>query len=209
MKKIIFVSTGRCGTKRIFELFKSKELNAEVKHQMPLSRLANVVGNLMFLLCSFDCIKKIIYSSIASRFYNNRNFICSDPLTAMIIPKAIVKDIDTMIVHITRDDKEFAESIFKISRKRVKSFLAHNFIPFWQIGVWPLENIFNKKITDKYVKVNKIKNKYFNNLYSSNPNYLKTDMHNMFNNTTLIKEIAEFLDEQVEFSLEELSIKSN
>ncbi|MCP4669695.1 MAG: hypothetical protein GY857_00185, partial [Desulfobacula sp.] len=68
MKKIIFVSTGRCGTKRIFEILKDKSLNFECIHQIPLSRPANVIGNMMFVLGSWELVKQKIYNSIIKKY---------------------------------------------------------------------------------------------------------------------------------------------
>ena len=48
MRKLIFVSTGRCGTKRIYELLSQYLMkNVSVVHQMNFSRLANVLGTIM------------------------------------------------------------------------------------------------------------------------------------------------------------------
>jgi flavodoxin len=53
-KILIFVSTGRCGTKRIAEILKEKlpEDKFAVQHQMNISRIANILGNLMYYLVS-------------------------------------------------------------------------------------------------------------------------------------------------------------
>jgi len=209
MKKIIFVSTGRCGTKRIFEILNDKSLNFECIHQISLSRLANVIGNIMFVFGSCEPLKRRIYNYVINKFSNKNNFICSDPLTAMIIPRQIIIDHNTMIVHILRPREDFAASFLKISRNRLKSFIAHNLIPFWQIGILPLENLLNKKIFFEYMKLCDTKNQYFVRQYSLNPNFKMVMMGDVFESTFIEDTINTFFNEDIEISKNELLKKSN
>jgi hypothetical protein len=209
MKRIIFVSTGRCGTKRIFEILKDKDIDADVIHQLPYSRLANVIGNILYYTKDSQLIKKKLFLFLFKRYSSKKFFICSDPLTSMIIPDEIIKSPDTMIVHIVRDKKEFAESFFKISRQRAKSFIAHNFIPFWQIGIWPLENMLNKNIKKKYMTVCTKKNNFFKQRYSLNSSYLIIDMHILLKDNFLAKITNNFLKTEIKIKENEISIKSN
>lgn len=209
MKKIIFVSTGRCGTKRLYEILKTKELDAVVKHQMPILRIANIIGNIMFSLKESDKIKSKLYDCIISKNKYKKYFFCTDPLTSMIIPEKIIHDPDTMIVHLLRPEDEVAASFYKISRKRLKSFIAHNIIPYWQIRLLPFENIINRKIIDKYKEVCVMKNIFFCERYSLNPNYKKLFMQEVFSTDILTKILKKFLNEDVLFSSNEMSIKSN
>ena len=209
MKKIIFVSTGRCGTKKIHKLFENKSPYILTKHQMPFSRLANVVGNIMYTFRESEKIKDKLYSFIIGRYSSNKHFICTDPLTAMILPKRIILDENTMIVHIVRDKNGFAQSFYKITRNRLKSFMAHAFIPFWQVGILPLENILNKKIIDKYMELSDIKNIYFYNKYSMNANYRKVLMEDIFMTDVLSEIVESFLGEKIYFTTKELTEKIN
>jgi hypothetical protein len=209
MKTIIFVSTGRCGTKRLYELLQSKHLDAVVKHQMPFSRLANVVGHFMFAFKEYEYLKEKLYQFIIARFLYKKSFISTDPLTAMVIPQKIINDPDTMIVHISRAEVEVAQSFFKISRKRVKSLIAHNLIPFWQIGIMPLENLLNRKIIDKYKHVCELKNYFFYKKYSLNPNYKHVTMEDIFYSNALSNILKTFLEENVVFTNQEMYKKSN
>ena len=210
MKKLIFVSTGRCGTKRITQIL-GKYLPDEfaVVHQMPFSRLANVIGNLLFYLGPSDKIKRLLYNLIVSSYLRDKNFICSDPLTAMIIPKDYINSVDVCLVHIERNPKDFANSFFKLSRKKISSFIAHNFIPLWQIGLWPLENILNPRIKRKYLKIAKLKNKFFTETFSSNPNYKKIEMDQVFSSNFLNKIIHEHFHYKAAIPDHELKIKAN
>ena len=210
MKKLIFISTGRCGTKRIAQIL-NKHLPEEftVVHQMPFSRLANLVGNLFFYLGSSEKIRHLLYNFITSKYRRGKHFICSDPLTAMIIPKAYVDLEDVCIVHIVRDAETFADSFFNLSRQRFNSFIAHNLIPFWQIGIWPLENWLNPEIKKKYRKIAELKNNYFTETYSSNPNYVRIEMLQIFNSDFLSKIIFKLFNYEVIIPPNELKIKAN
>jgi len=210
-KALIFVSPGRCGTKRIAEILKEK-LPAEefaVTHQMNFSRLANIVGNLMYYFGQSEKIKEKLYNLIVSKHINGKHFITSDPLTAMIIPKKWVENENVCIVQITRDPEEFAESFYRFSRKKMKSFIAHNFIPFWQPRVLPLENLLSSIIKKKYEKVRQEKEFFFDTVYEGNPNYIKVDVNKLFD-VNFIGKLANLLFYQsIEVKPGELSIKSN
>jgi hypothetical protein len=210
MKKLIFVSTGRCGTRRIAQILR-KYLPEEfaVVHQMPFSRLANVAGNLFFYLGSSEKIKHLLYNFIVAKHCQGKHFICSDPLTSMVIPKDYIDSTDVCIVQIERSPEAFADSFFKLSRRRINSFLAHNFIPFWQIGIWPLENCLNRRIKRKYLKIAVLKNKKFAEAYSTNPNYVRINMAQIFSSDFLSNIIFKFFNYQVIIPSNELKIKAN
>jgi hypothetical protein len=112
-------------------------------------------------------------------------------------------------VHIERKPEAFAESMFRLSRRRINSFVAHNFIPFWQIGLWPLENFLNPKVKNKYMKIAEIKNKYFSQAYSSNPHYKRIWMETVFSSDFLNKLIYEYFHYTVAIPDQELKIKSS
>ena len=210
MKKLIFVSAGRCGTTRITQILKEYlPLEFSIQHQMPFSRLANIIGNIFFYIGQSEKIKNKLYKLITSRYSRKKLFICTDPLTSMIIPREYINSEDVFIIQITREPKTFADSFFNFSRAIFKSFIAHNFIPFWQIGVWPLENLLKSNIKEKYRKVAEIKNRYFSEKYSSNPNYLTVDMDEIFNSDFLKDIIYKLFKYDVAITDEDLKIKVN
>ncbi len=210
MKKIIFVSTGRCGTNRITEILREKLPETYIiMHQMPFSRLANVIGNITFRFGMIDVLNHFLYTFITKKYSTNHAFISTDPLTAMIIPKAYVASKDMCIVHIKRDASSFAKSMFAFSRSRLKSFIAHNFIPFWQPCIFPLENLLNKNVLKKYEQVSILKNQFLERRYAHNSNYRQVSMKDLFETNVLESIINKFFDEQISISKNELGIKSN
>jgi hypothetical protein len=214
MKKMIFVSTGRCGTKRIFEILQEQLPDDQyvVIHQVKFSRAANVIGNILFYTKEVDLIKQVLYSFIINRYEkhkNGANFISTDPLTAMIIPRKYIISSDVSIIHILRDDESFANSMFSLSRSRLRSLIAHNFIPLWQPGIWPCENLWNKNIVKKYKKVSSIKNKYFYDRYSISPNYFQIKMQDLFSTNILQQIINEWFNAHISISTDNLCRKAN
>jgi hypothetical protein len=210
MKKLIFVSTGRCGTRRIAQILREKLSDSySVVHQMRYSRLANIIGNMMLYMGESNTIKRSLYKFIVSRYNRRTHFVSTDPLTAMIIPEEYVSSPEICIVHINRDDTSFARSFLSFSRSRLKSFIAHNLCPFWQPGVWPLENIFNRNIDKKYRQISKLKNTFFFTRYSLNPNYCQVNMTDIFTTPVLQGIVNDFFAESISISPSDLSIRAN
>ncbi|MFC1755875.1 hypothetical protein ACFLZK_00580 [Patescibacteria group bacterium] len=211
-KKMFFVSNGRCGTKSIQKLLNEK-LGSDfiVVHQVRGSRIANVVGNLMYSLGECELAKKGMFNKIFDNYFNqdDKFFISSDPLTAMIIPQKYVKSDKVAIVQIVRDSESFADSFLNIIKKRPTSFIAHTLIPFWQIGIFPLENLFSSNIRKKYISLNKLKNKWFAQQYSRNDNYVTVAFEDLFKEDNLAKVVNYFFGTEIKLSPKELAIKSN
>lgn len=211
MKYLLFVSSGRCGTVRLAQILR-KKLPAKryaVVHQMRYSRLANVIGNILYYTGGFDRLKEKLYLFIIERYSNGRHFVSTDPLTAMIIPDRILNRTDTFIVHVERDHDEFARSMVSISRDRLKSRIAHNLIPFWQPGLIPLENQFKSDIHLKYRKIAVLKRRFFSNRYGQRDNYFQENMKGLFLPDRLAVLIEKTLGEPIVISKEELSRKAN
>lgn len=208
---MIFVSTGRCGTKRIAQILRENlPDNYVVTHQMRFSRIANIIGNVMYYWRESEYLKDKLYNYITSKYIGKEQyFITTDPLTAMIIPKRIYEKGDVCVVHIVREPAQFANSFFKFSRKRLKSFIAHNYIPFWQIGFCPMQNFISKHTEEKYLELAIIKNQYFETLYRNNPNYMKVKMDEIFETEFLSIIVSRHFGIDIYIPPNQLAIKVN
>jgi len=210
-KIMIFVSTGRCGTVRLSQILqKNLNKNFTVLHQIGISRSANVIGNILYLLkLNSENIKKRIYKKVQSQ--NKSKFLINtDPLTSMLIPKEFIHSENVCIVHVFRDKSDFAKSFFKFSRLKRKSFIAHNFIPFWQINILPLQNwILGKKVIKRYEKTADIKNAWFVKQYQSNKYFESVNMKTIYNSDFITKKIHSFFEIDLKLSEEDLKIKTN
>lgn len=211
MKKLIFLSTGRCGTKRIAQILAEKlpRDRYAVAHQMKWSRLANVVGNIMYSFGNREKLNELLYGFVISGYECGKSFVSTDPLTAMVVPARYASSPDVCLVHILRDDAAFADSMFSLSRSRGKSLIAHNFVPLWQPGIWPLENLLNKDIRKKYKKVCALKNEFFNAKYSHSPNYHRVNMSDIFSTGILQQLTNEWFNEEIEICPADLERKAN
>ncbi|MBC2709752.1 MAG: hypothetical protein HGJ94_01665 [Desulfosarcina sp.] len=211
MKHLLFVSCGRCGTVRLAQILRKKlpEEKYAVVHQMKYSRLANVIGNILYYVRGFDWLKEKLYLTIISSYRKGKHFVNTDPLTAMIIPESILNRPDTYIVHVQRDHDEFARSMVAFSHKRLKSRIAHNLIPFWQPGIIPLENQLRSNVHLKYRQVSVVKNQFFVDRYGELDNYFRVDMKDLFSSDRLAVLIKNTIGESIVISKEELSRKAN
>lgn len=211
MKKLLFVSCGRCGTVRLAQILRERLPTEKytVVHQMKYSRVANILGNIAYYVDGFDWLNEKLYRTMISRYGKDKHFVTTDPLTAMIIPESILNHRDTYIVHVERDHDAFAGSMVALSRKRLKSRIAHNLIPFWQLGIVPLENQLRMNIHAKYRQVSCDKNRYFFDRYGRLNNYFHIDMQALFTSDRLASIVNTTLGEEINIPKKELSRKAN
>jgi beta-galactosidase GanA len=211
---------GNCLSSAVFLRFAEKIVTEQAK---ALGDNPNIVGwqldnepGYPFVCYDPNCeqgfrewLKEKLYSYILIKYAKDKHFICTDPLIAMVIPKKLVNNPNVYIVHIKREANSFAQSFYKFSRMHWQSFVAHNFVPLWQIGIWPLENIFNKKIKKKYIKINKIKNKWFNNYFKEYLNYKYISFEEIFHSDNIKNIINKYFLVNISISKSQLEHKSN
>lgn len=207
---MLIVSTGRCGTVRLTEILQqylSKDFT--VHHQLPVSRIANVIGNILYYTGNNNVITKWLYRHVL-KSKTTPYYINTDPLAAMVIPQTLVEANNVAIIHIYRDKESFARSFFRFSRKRLFSFIAHNFIPFWQIHIFPLQNmLWGSKMIRRYEQVATTKNNWFIENYKSNPHFLSISMADIFSSGRIEAIINNFFGTSIKLDTNSLQIKAN
>ena len=210
MKKMLLVSTGRCGTTRMAQILR-KHLPPEYKvfHQVRFARLANLAGHLMYYTGGPEAVKRRLFSLVTESFAGGKPYITTDPLTAMIIPEEMVSSPEVCIVHVMREPASLAESFFRLSRKRAKSFIAHNFVPFWQPGLWPLQNLLDPRVLERYQRVARLKAEYFDRRYGKNPHYLRVPMEDIFRTDVLERTVNAFFGAGIRIPPADLAEKAN
>jgi hypothetical protein len=210
MKRMILVSTGRCGTTRVAQILrKHMPESFGIFHQIRLARLANIAGHMMYYSGGPEFLKRFLFGFITERYAAGRSYVTTDPLTAMIIPEEVVTSPDVCIMHVMREPESLGKSFFRLSRKRVKSFIGHNFVPFWQPGLWPLENLLNPRVVEKYGKVARLKAEFFDSHYSRNPNYIRVPMEDLFRTDILEKSVNAFFNAGIRIPASDLAEKAN
>ncbi len=208
---MFFVSTGRCGTTRVAEILKAHLPESyTVLHQTRLSRRANIIGNMTYCGLPFQGLSMRLFDRILKENLPSKNILIStDPLISMVIPDKAVQDPATAIVHITRDSYDFAQSMYQFTRKKKTSLIAHNLIPFWQPHLWPLENLINNDIINKYQFIHKQKNDFYRARYQKNPNYITITMDNIFKPPTLEHLINRLWQLNITIPPDQLTKKTN
>ena len=209
MKGLIVISTGRCGTKRLSQILDRAlgDRGIAVTHQRFLSRLCNVLGHCMMQSIDSQILKRFLFRLQLKS--SEHGFVFTDPLTSTCIPRSVLKDKNIHILHLRRSDEGFASSMFRLTRKRTASWLAHNFIPCWQPGLRPLENALNRMVQYKYELINSTKNDYFEREFSGSENYHKMSRQEIFEEGALDKIIAGVFGIEIHIPQAELRIKSN
>jgi hypothetical protein len=144
-----------------------------------------------------------------SKYENGKFFISTDPLTAMVVPSLYADSPDVLLIHILRNDDAFADSMFSLSRSRLKSLIAHNLVPLWQPCIWPFENLLTKNIRKKYRKISAMKNRFFTTRYSHGPNYQRVNMSDVFSTDILQRLTNNWFDENIVISPADLEQKAN
>ncbi len=209
---MVFVSTGRCGTRRLYEIFR-EFLPPEVFatcHQVKGSRLANVLGNILLFTGDPLGLREWLYRAVVVSSRGDDRFrIITDPLTAMVLPDSWIRSHDVAVIHVIRDDQGFARSMVALSRSRRNSFLAHNFIPLWQPYLFPLQYFLNPRLDRVYARINRKKNRFLNFRCRRNLYYRKVTMEVLFSTHILEKLIQEFFGSSVVIPKKALEIRSN
>ena len=161
----------------------------------------------MYYIGSIEWLKTWIFSTIYKT--DSGGLIVTDPLSSMCLPREIYNNGETLILHIYREESSFAVSMFNLTRRRLFSFIAHNFIPLWQIGLWPLENLINPRIKKHYELICRKKNEWFKSQFGHLKNYRSIDMEQLFTSGFIEKILFEHFHIQVKIEDEQLKIKSN
>jgi hypothetical protein len=199
MNYLFMLSTGRTGTKKLGEVFSrlpGKRVIAE--HQIDVSRKINILSNLHLrgvpvrsLL--FDTVHAFIQAPRECDLYIN-----TDPLISLGLTRRIAEQYNMYLIHVVRHPLLFAQSFVNLQFSRFKSFMAHNFVPFWQPTVRPFEHLIHfynpYYLLDKYIGVWLLKNKFFHQIYGENEKYIPICFEKLFNPNQSRGVLNELLD---------------
>ena len=206
-QSILFLSTGRTGTKFLASVLRDTVPDADVFHEAgERSRLINILShaNLSGVTPASLTLKAwqraisgpLDKSQESSNYYidaNNHIYIL-----AVNHPDLYP---GLKIVHIVRDPRTYTRSHLNWSHSRVKSFLANYLTPFWQpsgflTGDMPLGEWLRLSKLERFAWVWSFKNKYINQLEGSPTPYLRIrfeDLFSEFNPGSTYQEILDFI----------------
>jgi hypothetical protein len=185
MKYLFMLSTGRTGTKKLGEVFSrlpGKRVIAE--HQVAVSRKIDILANLYWWGAP---VSAMLHGTIHNFIKKERKcdlYVNTDPLISGGLNERIAAQYDLYLIHLVRHPLRFAQSFINLQFSRFKSFMAHNFIPFWQPTVRPFEHVVHHYrrdyMIDKYIGVWMLKNKFYHKTYSKNERYIPVCFERLF-----------------------------
>lgn len=216
MGTIVFLlSTGRTGTKKLAEYVqKHCHSRVAVDHQVGISPVVNMLANMRYAGIPVDpLISAAIRRMIAARASCDCYINC-DPLLSFCLPWVDLADFDVRFVHIVRTDEDFARSMINWQFSRPKSFIAHNLLPFWQPGLWPLQNLlrgFDKAyLMRTYKAIWRTKNDFFETTFRDRSPYLRVGFSDLYGpGTPVFQQVVDFMGITVDFVPEEFYQKVN
>lgn len=164
----------------------------------------------MYFIGGAEWLKNLLFKRINKTYIRDKNYINTDPLTSLIIPKSVLRRKNTHIIHLYRNNEDFANSFFRFTRLRRFSFIAHNFIPFWQPYLWPLENMISgEKVKLKYEFINEKKNHWFLSNYGGDSNFAQISMEELFTTDRLSNILTHIFNLPVNIDSNDLNQKAN
>ena len=195
-EKTYILSTGRCGTSYLYKFFNKNFPELKLTHQLPGSRLINIIGNLPLPLKTRANIIKFLFHLFNKNYLLNSTL---DPLRSLSIFTIIKNDHrrKAKIIHLVRDPRDFVTSFMNWKSQSLSKSILHYLIPFWQPfpkgeGFNYFRWIFMSKFK-KFCWVWYYKNTLFKQL-QSNQDYKLVKMEDIIKNDKTITEILQFLE---------------
>ena len=179
------LSTGRTGTKKLGQVFSrlpGKRIIAE--HQVDVSRKVNILANMRWAGLP---VQPVLFETLHRWINRERDcdlYINTDPLISCAMTEDIIQQYGIYLIHVVRHPLAFAQSFTNLQFSRLKSFLAHNFVPFWQPMLRPFEHVMHLYDRDylirKYLGVWLLKNQYFYRTYGHIERYMPICFERLF-----------------------------
>jgi len=206
-KVAFFLTTGRTGTKKLAAYFgEFSPPQVAVDHQTRDARIINILANMHYH--GFP-VNKSINSKIHTILMNhqdNEYYINCDPLLSFALSCVDFTGFDVRFIHIERKVDDFARSMINWQFTKMKSYVAHNFVPFWQPDIWPFEHmvhLYNKvRLRNKYREVWGIKNRCFEIEFREKHPYLKIKFEELFDPKTgghAFQRLVDFIGIEIDF----------
>jgi len=131
---VLFVSTGRTGTKSLANFFREYFNNVESHHQPRYSRFINVFSN-MYLsnIYPHELLRKFVYKYKISDILSCEKEYYIEANTMIYAITDIIRELDkeVYVIHLIRDPRSFVTSYMNWFHGRAFSKIANKVIPFW------------------------------------------------------------------------------
>jgi len=206
-QSILFLSTGRTGTKFLASILRNTVPNADVFHEAgERSRLINILSHsnlagatpFTFIIKAWEsAIEKPLKASQGTRdFYIDAN----NHIYYLVVNKPELYPA-LKVIHIVRDPRTYIRSHLNWSHSRGKSFLANYLTPFWQpaaymVGEMKIKDWLRLSKLERFAWVWNFKNLYINKVEDSAIPYLRIRFEDLFSAEDAVltfQRIIEFL----------------
>lgn len=190
-QSLLILSTGRTGTKFLAKTLQKILPQALVFHEGgERSRLINIFSHAQLLDFVPDFLPRFLWRKAilpALQQAQEKASLYIDANNHLYIFGIRNRDLypSLKIIHIVRDPRDYIRSHINWSRSRVKSFIANYLTPFWQpsgylMGDLSMWEWFKLNRLEKYAWIWMFKNRYIQQLESSDTPYLRVRFEDLF-----------------------------
>jgi len=204
---ILFLSTGRTGTKFLASILRDTVRAASVFHEAgERSRLINIlshasIANVIPDKLVQDAWKLAIEKQLKETQENKRYYIDANNHIYFLAVNHPELYPGLKVVHIVRDPRTYIRSHLNWSYSRVKSFLANYLTPYWQptgsiTGDMPRGEWLGLSKLERFAWIWNFKNAYINRLEGSSTPYLWVRFEDLFSSIdpgTTYQKILDFI----------------
>ncbi len=204
-QSILFLSTGRTGTKFLASILRDSVPKANVYHEagersrwvniLSHARLAGIVPDQLVIAAWKGSVRKTLTETqkIKQIYIDANNHIYQLAVRHPELYPAL------KVVHIVRDPRTYIRSHLNWSRGRIKSFIANYLTPFWQptaplVGDMSWSEWLRLGKLERFAWVWTYKNKIIGQLENSPVPYLRVRFEDLFSSTQPAKTYLEILD---------------
>jgi len=172
--KLYVLSTGRCGTNLLVDIFASTYPPLRIEHQSKGSRRLNIIGNLLLYFPSYQRYVKNIFYLLKKKKMPDSTV---DPLLSIPLALYLINHDSNLnifqIVHLVRDPRDFVTSFIRWKRQRTRRFFLHHFVPFWQPKPYRFEGFRRLRFRkfEHFCWIWNYKNSFFQSNFKNNSRY--------------------------------------
>lgn len=193
-QSILFLSTGRTGTKFLASILRDTIPDADVFHEAgERSRVINILSHMNLAgitpqAYTVSAWKGVVLESLNKSRASRNFYIDANNHIYMLVRNHPELYPGLKVVHLVRDPRTYIRSHLNWSNSRFKSFLANYLIPFWQpsavmTGEMSLGEWLRLSKLERFAWIWNFKNQYINQLEGSSTPYLWVRFEDLFSET--------------------------
>lgn len=219
-KNVLFVSTGRTGTKTLASFFSHYFDNSVGNHQPPHSRFFNMFSNMYVSgIFTYSFLDRLVYKyKIPQIISSSKDYYVEANTMNYIISKNIQNHFsETFIIHIIRDPRDYVTSYMNWVHGRAFSTIANRVIPFWHpngylTGQFSLVGWMRLSEFERMCWFWRFENQLILDLNENNPRFMSIRFEDLFelDTSNCLKKVLSFIGlEYDECMLDHFRYKQN